>query len=68
MATLSEHSEAQISDLFDVEIVQFVIAQHGENDSAAINEEFHNWKDCLHNVGIITNDQCQQFTYVGKYS
>ena len=68
MLNLAKYTEVQISDLYDAEQVQFVIAQYGEHDAVAINEDFHVWKDIIHQDGNMSDHQVNQFTYVGKYS
>lgn len=62
-------SEESLSELFDqmLEETNF-FDTYDQDDSIAINEEFHNWKDGLCRDGLIHESQCNDYCYVGEYA
>lgn len=60
--------EQSLSDAFDAEIAEYVIAQYGEDDEPAMSEAFNNWTDSLCKEGRLHSVQYSTYCYVGKYS
>ena len=61
-------NEGELSQRFDAEIAEAVIARYGTDDSIAMSEEFNNWTDALCRDGEIHEEQYNTYEYVGKYS
>ncbi len=66
-------SEAELSELFDSEVMPILIEAHGKkgeefNDQPMIDENFNNWTDGLRDEGAIHEEQYNTYTYIGKWS
>ena len=61
-------SEEELSKSFDKNIAEHVIAEYGEDDTIAINEEFSNYADSLVKDGLLHPEQYRHYEYVGIYS
>lgn len=61
-------SEQELSDKFDEEVAQSVIAEYGRDDQCAIDQAFNDWTDGLCKDGDLHPEQYRTYTYVGKYA
>jgi len=57
-------TEDELSELFDVQVLQSVIEQYGADDKVAINEAFNNWADSLCKDGVIHPEQYSNYGYI----
>lgn len=61
-------SEEALSEQFDQEIAELVVAEYGADDEPAMSEAFNNWSDALCKDGEIHPEQYNQYCYVGNYA
>jgi hypothetical protein len=61
-------SEEELSEVFDEEILPYIVKEYGEDDEPAINEGFNSWSDSLCEDGVTHPIQYDQYCYVGKLS
>ena len=63
---MKNYTEEQLSELFDNEVLPLVVEQYGEDDIIAINTAYNDWTDMLCKDGEITDEQYNNYCYVGK--
>lgn len=59
-------SEQRLSDLFDENVLPYILETYGEDDTVAISEAFNNWSDSLCKDGEIHPLQYSEYCYVGR--
>ena len=66
-------NEDDLSKRFDEDIMPIILAEYGEpgvefSDFVMIDEAFNNWADSLCNDGLLHEEQCNNYCYVGEWS
>ena len=58
-------TEQELTDLFNETILPAIIAHYGADDKVAVRTAFNDWTDGLCKGGHITDDQYNNYCYLG---